>query len=130
MRLAFLIAITGMIIGLGTVASAERALGTWQTQPDKKGQIAHVEVTQCDSALCGKIVRAYDSDGNRITTENVGKRVFWNMTPTGGGEYRGRAWVPAHDREYAARMDLSGDRLKVSGCLGPLCQSQVWARVE
>jgi uncharacterized protein (DUF2147 family) len=123
-------AVTGLAIGLGTFASADSALGTWQTQPDKKGQIAHVKVTECDAALCGQIVRAYDSNGNRITTKNVGKRVFWDMTRTGDGNYRGRAWVPAHDREYAAKMKLQQNRLKVSGCLGPICQSQLWARVE
>ena len=130
MRLTYALAVTGMVAGLGTAISAEPALGTWQTQADKKGQIAHVEVTRCDGALCGDIVRTYDSEGNRITTENVGKRVFWNVTPTGEREYRGRAWVPAHDREYAAKMELEDDRLKVSGCLGPICQSQLWARVE
>lgn len=131
MRLTYVLAATGMAAALGTAISAEPALGTWQTEADKKGQIAHVEVTRCDAALCGEIVRTYDSEGERITTENVGKRVFWDVKPTGDGEYRGRAWVPAHDREYSAKMDLEGDdRLKVSGCLGPLCQSQLWARVE
>ncbi|MGI3210357.1 DUF2147 domain-containing protein [Roseovarius tibetensis] len=131
MRSMFLTALMGIFTTFGTVVSAEPALGTWQTEADKKGQVAHVEVTRCDKALCGEIVRTYDSEGQRITTENVGKRVFWDVTPTGDGEYRGRAWVPAHDREYAARMDLKGkDRLKVSGCVGPLCQSQMWARVE
>ncbi|MFO7759946.1 MAG: DUF2147 domain-containing protein [Roseovarius sp.] len=130
MRSIHVLAVTAMVAGLGTAISAEPALGTWQTQADKKGQIAHVQVTRCDGALCGDIVRTYDSQGNRITTENVGKRVFWNVTPDGDQEYRGRAWVPAHDREYAAKMELNDDRLKVSGCLGPVCQSQVWARVE
>lgn len=130
MRLTHVLALTGMVAGLGTAISADPALGTWQTQADKKGQIAHVEVTRCDGALCGDIVRAYDAQGNRITTENIGKRVFWNVKPTIGQEYKGRAWVPAHDREYAAKMELQGERLKVSGCLGPVCQSQVWARVE
>ena len=130
MRLISLTAMTGMLVGLATLAGADSALGTWQTAPDRKGQIAHVKVTRCDQALCGKIVRAYDSEGQRITTENVGKRVFWNMTRTGEGNYQGRAWVPAHDREYAAKMKLNDDRLKVSGCLGPICQSQLWARVK
>jgi len=130
MRLTYVLAIGGMAAFFGTGISAEPALGTWQTEADKKGQIAHVKVTRCDESLCGKIVRAYDSQGQRITTENVGKRIFWGMTRTGDGNYQGRAWVPAHDREYAAKMKLNDDRLKVSGCLGPICQSQLWARVE
>ncbi len=127
MRLIFLIA---MITGLGNPASSDEALGIWQTGPDKKGQIAHVEVTRCNAALCGRIIRAYDSGGREIITPNVGKQVFWDMTPEGPELYRGRAWVPAHDREYAAKMVLEDDRLKVSGCVGPICQSQVWARLN
>lgn len=130
MRLTFLIALIGILSGVATLGAAGSAIGTWQTAPDKKGQIAHVKVTRCDRSLCGRIVRAYDSRGQRITTDNVGKRVFWGMTRTGDDKYRGRAWVPAHDREYAARMRLNDDRLKVSGCLGPICQSQLWARVK
>lgn len=130
MRLTVLTALTGILLGVATLSAAGSAIGTWQTGPDKKGQVAHVKVTRCDHALCGRIVRAYDSQGHRITTENVGKRVFWDMTPVGDGKYRGRAWVPAYDREYAAKMKLNDDRLKVSGCLGPFCQSQIWARVE
>lgn len=127
MRSMFLAA---CIIGLGGAAAADTALGVWQTGPDKKGQVAHVEVSRCDGALCGEIIRTYDDEGRRITTPNLGKRVFWNMTPAGGNTYEGRAWVPAHDREYAAVMELEDDSLTVSGCLGPFCQSQQWERVS
>lgn len=127
MRLIFIVA---MITGLGNVASSDEALGVWQTGPDKKGQIAHVEVSRCAEALCGKIIRTYDDAGRKISSPNLGKRVFWDMTKTGGNVYNGRAWVPAHDREYAAKMRLDENRLKVSGCLGPICESQNWARVS
>ncbi|SEK39802.1 Uncharacterized conserved protein, DUF2147 family [Roseovarius azorensis] len=122
------IILAAMMSGAGSAASADPALGVWQTGPDRKGQIAHVEVTRCAEALCGRIIRAYSAEGHEITTPNVGKRVFWDMTPAGTDRYSGRAWVPAHDREYAATMLLEGNRLKVSGCVGPICQSQVWAR--
>jgi uncharacterized protein (DUF2147 family) len=127
MRLFLLIA---TITGLGSAASSEEALGVWQTGPDKKGQVAHVEVTRCDEALCGKIIRTYDDEGRKISSPNLGKRVFWDMTTTGGNVYKGRAWVPAHDREYAAKMALDENRLEVSGCLGPVCESQEWVRVS
>lgn len=126
MRYLALALVTGLT---GTGATAQPVLGTWLTPPDRKGQVAHVRVSRCDAALCGKIVRAFDSAGNPITTPNVGKRVFWNMTPSGPQTYEGRAWVPAHDRQYDARLNLNEDRLKVSGCLGPFCQGQVWTRI-
>lgn len=111
-------------------AAADPALGVWLTQPDKKGQVAHVNVQKCAKALCGRIIKAFDSTGQEVMTPNVGKQVFWNMVPQGNGAYEGRAWVPAHNREYDARMQLSGNTLIVKGCLGPVCQSQKWQRVK
>ena len=108
-------------------ASAE---GVWVTQPDKKGGFAHIQAHSCGAALCGTVLRAFDSEGREITTPNVGKRVFWDMRPVADGRYKGRAWVPAHGREYDGVMKVSGDRMKVSGCLGPVCQSQTWRRVK
>lgn len=116
--------------GLAAPALADPALGLWLTEADKKGQVAHVSVTECGDALCGKIVKAFDPSGEQITTPNVGKRVFWDMTPVGDGKYEGRAFVPAHDREYAGQMTLNGNRLNVGGCLGPVCMSQDWTRVQ
>ena len=115
---------------LGGSAMADPALGTWLTEPDKKGQVAHVRVYECAKALCGQIVRTFNAAGQEIAHPNTGKRVFWNMIPEGGGEYEGRAFVPAHNREYAAEMQLAGNRLTVRGCLGPVCMSQLWKRVN
>lgn len=120
---------TSLICGAAPVA-AEPVLGMWQTEADRKGQVAHVDVHHCDQNLCGRIVKAFNAQGERVVTPNVDKLVFWGMEPTDPGEYEGRAWVPAHDREYKANMELSGDRLKVAGCVGPICQSQIWKRVD
>ena len=111
-------------------AFADPALGTWLTEPDRKGQVAHVRVYECARAICGEIVRTFNAAGQQIAHPNVGKRVFWNMTPAGGGTYEGRAFVPAHNREYAGELLLAGNRMTVMGCLGPICQSQTWTRVN
>ncbi|MEL7166491.1 MAG: DUF2147 domain-containing protein [Pseudomonadota bacterium] len=110
-------------------AWAESPAGTWLTEADKKGQVAHVEARACGSAWCGTIVRVYDASGAQVNAPTVGKRVFWDMTG-GGNLYKGRAYVPAHNRSYAARMEMQGDRMRVSGCAGPLCLSQMWRRVR
>ena len=109
---------------------ANPALGMWKTEPDKKGQVAHVRVHECDEALCGRIKSVYNSDGERINHPNVGKRVFWNMTPDGPRKYQGRAYVPAHGREYGGRIELRDGRMIVKGCLGPFCMSQTWTRIN
>ncbi len=109
---------------------ADPALGTWLTGPDKKEQVAHVDVFTCQGGVCGKIVRAYDKAGNPAPSPNIGVLVFWDMKPVGGGKYEGRAFVPAHNRQYDGALELRGDWMKVSGCLGPVCQSQTWKRVR
>lgn len=53
------------------------------------------------------------------------------MKAQGNGKYGGgRVYVPAHKREYDAKMQLNGGRLIVKGCIGALCQGQVWKRVR
>lgn len=120
----------GASLALGAPALADPALGTWLTAPDQKGQVAHVEVVPCGDALCGTIARAYDSGGTQIVTPNVGTKVFWDMRAEAQGRYKGRAYVPSHKRSYGATMTLAGTKLTVRGCLGPICQSQVWTRVR
>lgn len=111
-------------------AFADPASGVWLTEPDNKGQVAHVKVYECTRILCGKIIRTFNSAGQQIEHRNVGKLVFWDMRSSGQGTYQGRAFVPAHNREYAGEIRLSGNRMTVRGCLGPICQNQSWTRVD
>ncbi|MEO0389794.1 MAG: DUF2147 domain-containing protein [Pseudomonadota bacterium] len=103
--------------------------GVWHTPPDGKGQTADVTAQPCGAGWCGTITAAYDPAGLPITTPNVGKRVFWDMVPSGAG-FAGQAWVPAHNRTYRAEMLPDGNRMLVRGCLGPVCQSQTWRKVR
>ena len=53
------------------------------------------------------------------------------MRTQGDGNFgHGRVYVPAHKKEYDARMTLNGRSLKVKGCVGPVCQGQTWKRVK
>lgn len=111
-------------------AGAESVIGTWLTPPDKKGVVAHIEARPCGDAACGYIARTYDSSGQPVVTPNIGRKVFWDMRPVSGSRWEGRAYVPAHRRSYAGVMQVKGDRVKVRGCLGPVCKSQVWTRIN
>ena len=119
----------GALCASATHGHSASPVGVWLTQADRKGQVAHVVSEPCGAALCGTIARVFDQSGAQVAAPTVGQRVFWNMVPDGDA-FRGRAYVPAHGREYAAQMQVSGDRMTVSGCLGPVCQSQVWQRVD
>lgn len=124
-----LLAIGSAVLLAANTAAQANPLGLWRTQPDQKGQVADVKSESCGSFVCGTIIRVFDKQGQPVAAPTVGTKVFWNMVPD-GGEYVGRAYVPAHNREYAGRLKVSGNRMTVSGCVGPICQSQVWTRLQ
>lgn len=116
-------------IAFAGAAWADPALGTWKTQVDD-GAYAHVKMSKCGQALCGTIARTFNSDGE-YKSKNLGKKLVWDMAPAGGGSYKsGKIWQPSTDKTFKSKMSLSGNTLKVSGCVGPICKKQTWKRVN
>ncbi len=120
----------GVLAGLTQPAFANGLQGTWLTEADGKGQVALVTAEPCGAAFCGTITQVIDANGNRIEHKNVGRRIFWDMKQVSPGVYKGRAYVPAFGAEYNAEVTLSGNSMKVGGCLGPICKSQTWTRTK
>lgn len=115
----------------GAAAMADPVLGTWRTQPDDAGNFGLVELAPCSGKVCGTLVRSYDASGTPLSSPNNGRRIVDGMSPNGGGAYSGGTiYAPDRDKTYRSKMSLSGDRLEVSGCVGPFCRSQVWSRVN
>ncbi|MEO8531576.1 MAG: DUF2147 domain-containing protein [Deltaproteobacteria bacterium] len=113
------------------LAGADPAVGLWQTPPDRKDLTSHIAVRLCGAKLCGTIIAAFDPTGKQVQTPNIGKELFWDMTPHGDGGYsNGTAWVPLLNVQVRASMTLSGNRLTVRGCKGPICDTQVWTRLQ
>ncbi len=117
------------VVSLGSPLHAGTPEGVWLTEPDAKGQRAHVVSSRCGNSFCGTITEVFDRNGAPVAAPTVGQRVFWDMQAK-GDTFSGRAYVPAHRREYAARMQVNGNQMTVKGCLGPVCQSQKWRRVR
>ena len=118
----------GLILA-ATGAMADPVLGTWKTQVDD-GAYAHIKMSKCGSAICGVIAKAFDANGP-IASENVGKKLVWDMASNGGGSYKGgKIWQPSTGKVYKSKMALSGNTLKVSGCVGPICKKQTWSRIN
>jgi uncharacterized protein (DUF2147 family) len=112
-------------------ALADPILGTWQVEPDHKGQIGQVVIRRCGAAFCGRVMKVHDRNGKSVVTRSMGRDLFWGLKARGAGQYHGgRVWIPLYDREYDAKARLSGDRLRVLGCLGPLCDGQTWLRLQ
>ena len=117
-------------ISLASPALANPAVGQWLTQADGKGQTAIVTSKPCGVSVCGTITQVRDPSGRKISHPNVGRRVFWDMKRTKSGQYEGRAYVPLLRKDVAASMTVTGNNMRVRGCAGPVCRSQVWTRVK
>jgi len=110
-------------------AMADPVLGVWKTQVDD-GNYAHITMSNCGSNVCGVISRTFNGSGE-FKSENIGKQLVWDMAPQGKGYYKsGKIWQPSTDKVYKSKMTLSGNTLKVSGCVGPICKKQTWSRVQ
>lgn len=118
------------LMALSSAAAAEPMLGIWATEPDPKGQVAHVSAHKCGADLCGLITQAFDHSGREIITPNVGKRLFWGVNAVSDGGYSGKAWLPSHNLVFNAKLQVLGDRMTVRGCIALICKSQVWTRVK
>lgn len=114
---------------LGTAAWADPVAGTWKTEVDD-GNYAYVTMAPCGSAVCGTISRTFNADGE-WKSANIGKKLVWDMQSAGSGSYKnGKIWQPSTDKVFKSKMSLSGNTLKVSGCVGPICKKQTWTRVN
>jgi uncharacterized protein (DUF2147 family) len=125
------IGLLAMMPVLVPAASADPAVGIWQTQPDRKDLTSQIDVKPCGAALCGTVLRAFDAKGREVRTANVGKRLFWDMQAQGNGAYSGgTVEVASMNLRAKATMQLQGNSLRVTGCKGPACFGQTWTRMR
>ena len=125
-----LFAATALVLaGAGAALAADPVEGVWKTEVDD-GAYAHIAIKPCGADICGTIAKAFDASGP-IASENVGKRIVWDMTPEGSGKYgSGKIWRPSNYKVYRSKLSLNGNTLKVSGCIGPICLGQTWTRAQ
>ena len=128
MRPAFLTAFAAL--AFSGMAAADPAHGIWQTEPDD-GAFAFVEMESCGEAVCGSIIRTFNSEGE-YQSENIGRQIVIDMVPQGEGRYEGSVWRPSNDRVYIGRMAVEGDALTLRGCVvgGLICARQNWVRIQ
>ncbi|MBD3676999.1 MAG: DUF2147 domain-containing protein [Rhodobacteraceae bacterium] len=116
----------------GPALAADPVEGIWQTKPDDNGNFGYVRIAPCGERFCGVLIRAFGGDGQPMESDNIGKRIVWDMAPQGGGAYGdGKVWSPDRDKTYNSKMELQGDQLAVSGCVLFVCRDGgTWTRVE
>ena len=116
-------------LGFAGAAYADPLEGNWRTPADDNGNSGIVQVAPCGAALCGTLIQAFDGNGNQMQSPNIGRQIIFDTTPNGDGAYRGQVWSPDRDKTYNSRLQLSGNRLAVSGCVLGICRDGgTWTR--
>lgn len=78
------------------------------------------------------LIKAFDSSGKQVQSDNVGKKIIWDMVAEGDGAYgAGKVWSPDRDKTYNSKMQMTGNGLAISGCVLGICRDGgTWTRVK
>ena len=117
---------------LASPALADPVHGTWKTTADDNGNYGHIQVSDCNGKVCGTLVKSFDSSGAALETANTGRKIIWDMEAQGSGAYSGgKVYSPDRDKTYNSKMQLSGNKLAVSGCVLGICRDGgTWTRLN
>ena len=121
---------------------AEVVSGIFKTNPSEEtGGYLHIEFGPCadnKDLSCGVINKAIQKDGSSNKGyEHLGKLMVWNMKSAGSGKFKGgMIWDPSENNDdgskkiYNSKMSLSGEILRVDGCILFFCKGQDWVKVD
>ncbi len=77
--------ISSVLATLPALVLAAGAAGVWKTQTGKNGGSLEVTISACGDKTCGKITKAYGSDGAVDKGyKNLGKPIISNMASDSG----------------------------------------------
>ncbi|MEP0503966.1 MAG: DUF2147 domain-containing protein [Paracoccaceae bacterium] len=120
------------IIALGTTTGAFAAdplEGLWRTTKDDNGNSGLIEVKPCGAKLCGTLIKSFDASGASVSSKQIGRKIISETVASGGGSYKGKVYSPDRDKTYNSKLALSGNTLKVSGCVLGICRDGgTWSR--
>jgi uncharacterized protein (DUF2147 family) len=113
-------------------AWADPVEGIWQTKKDDNGNFGHIQIKPCGPAFCGTLIKAFGPDGKEIDSPNKGRKIVSDMVAYANGLYDdGTIYSPDRDKTYNGDMTLTGDSLKVRGCVLGICRDGgTWKRVK
>jgi uncharacterized protein (DUF2147 family) len=114
-----------MVFPLTTSPSlADEIFGTWL----RDNGAEQVKFEPCGDAICGDIVWLKPGSG---LNAKVGKRLFFDMRPSGANSWTGKAASSDTGSIYSGKMSIERSTLSTSGCMvgGLICKSANWTRV-
>ena len=125
------------IIGIAVAANAAAASikGRWTTV--EKDSV--VEISACGTAMCGRVSKflktppgGYDQKDTKNPDKNLRARKILGIAvlhslKADDKVWRGTIYDPRNGKSYRSVVYLQKNgNLNVKGCIGPICQSQVW----
>ncbi|MBB3996538.1 DUF2147 domain-containing protein [Aureimonas pseudogalii] len=97
---------------VSAASAAEPILGTWRVENGET-----VTYSACGTAFCATV------DTGRYKGKSLGR-----VSGT-GGRYTGSVVDPSNDKTYEGRAEVSGNILKLTGCVAKVfCQTRTWTR--
>lgn len=133
------LAIAALTLGSTGATAAETITGRWVTA--EKNAVVHI--ARCGKALCGRIDKfliqpAGGADQRDVNNPDPAKRArkllgtaILSSLREDSGVWRGQIYDPKTGRTYTSEVRRNpAGALEVKGCLGPLCQTQVWQKAR
>lgn len=118
-------------------SGASGVYGTWRSHPGLSGGYLYIDLAPCENAgnkVCGKIVQAFDGRGKVISDYIfLGKLAIRDMQPIKNNFWsKGALWSPEEEKSYRGGIRLleKTGNLKVTGCIGFLCQHYFWKKIN
>jgi uncharacterized protein (DUF2147 family) len=136
-RLILATTIVSAIIGIAVAANAAAASikGRWVT----KEKDSVVEISACGAAMCGRVSKflktppgGVDQKDTKNPDKNLRSRKILGIAvlhslKADGDKWRGTIYDPRNGKSYRSVVYLQKNgNLHVQGCVGPICQSQIW----
>jgi uncharacterized protein (DUF2147 family) len=102
-----------MLVATTAAMAAEPIEGQWKTASGETAEIA-----SCGSAFCVTLTSG----------KYAGKKI--GTLSGSGADYSGKITDPAIDKTYSGYGTVSGNALKLKGCVMTVfCESQTWKRI-
>jgi uncharacterized protein (DUF2147 family) len=108
-----------------------------------KGGTALIQITDCgDGTPCGKLVHVVAPDaGALLDNQNpdpelakkplLGSKMLWGFEEKSDKWSSGKIYDAESGKSYKSKLERQADgSLEVKGCIGPICQGQIWTEVK
>ena len=131
--------ILAAVLALSSAARAQSVTGDWLSP----GGEAKVRISPCGDSVCGSFVWLKDGTDAKTGQPDVDERnpdpalrhrpilgltfLFGFRRGPDGRWTHGRIYDPNSGHTWGSKLiPLADGRLKLEGCLGPICKGQVW----